>query len=441
MPPGPKGLPIIGSLIPFFNNFLGFLEHMAKQYGDISYFKYLGRKCYVINRPDLIRDVLVTHNSNFLKARALERTKILLGNGILTSEKDFHLRHRRMIQPVFHKERIASFAQSMTEYANRHSCNWKDGKVIDMHKEMMNLTLAIVAKTLFNTDVESEADVVGESFTELMNQFPGLLMPYSELLDNMPLPSVIRFNKAKKKLDNLIFNMIGERRESSMGSFDLLSMLIETRDEESKGEVMSDQQVRDEAMTLLLAGHETTAVALTWTWYLLSQNPSVENKLHSELREVLNNRLPEFSDYENLTYTRMILTESMRIFPPVWAITRRVINHYKIDNYLVPSDSTIFMSQYVIQNDPRFFPEPGIFNPERWTHENVKEREKFTYFPFGGGPRLCIGEPFAWLEVVMVLATLASRWKARLVPKHKVELLPLITLRPKYGMKMILESN
>ncbi|MBI2487531.1 MAG: cytochrome P450 [Deltaproteobacteria bacterium] len=440
-PPGPKGKPFVGSLIDFYRDILGFLTKSARDYGDISYFKLGPREAFLLNHSDLIKDVLVTHHRNFLRSRALERAKLVLGEGLLTSERDVHLRQRRIIQSAFHHKRIASYGKAMVDYASLMGERWQEGTTVDMNNEMMRLTMAIVAKTLFDADVESEAEDIGKTITVIIEMFPRTVLPFSEILDKLPLPSTRRFEKARERLDAIIYGMIEERRAKGEDRGDLLSMLLMAQDEEEDGRGMTDLQVRDEAMTLFLAGHETTANALTWTWYLLSQHPEAENRLHEELDTILGNRLPTVEDLDRLSYTRMVFAESMRLYPPVWAVARRAIDDYEAGGYVVPAGSFVFMSQYVTHRDARYYPDPLRFDPERWTPEQQASRPQFAYFPFGGGPRRCIGESFAWMEGILVLSTLARKWKAGLVPGHRVELKPLITLRPKYGMLMTLEQR
>ncbi len=441
LPPGPKGKLFVGSLLDFYRDILGFLTRAARDYGDISHFKLGPRNTFLLNHPDLIKDVLVTHHRNFLKSRALERAKLVLGDGLLTSEKEVHLRQRRIIQPAFHQNRIANHGKVIVEYASRMGEQWQDGKTVDINNEMMRLTMAIVAKTLFDADVESEAGDIGKTISVIIEMFPRTVLPFSEILDKLPLPSTRRFEKARERLDTIIYGMINERRVSGEDRGDLLSMLLQAQDEEEYGKGMSDMQARDEAMTLFLAGHETTANALTWTWYLLSQHPEVGNRLREEIDAVLGKRLPAVDDLNHLSYSRMVLSESMRLYPPVWAVARRAIKDYEIDGYVIPANSFIFMSQYVTHRDARYFPDPLLFDPERWTPEKLASRPQFAYFPFGGGPRRCIGESFAWMEGILIIATLAQKWSMRLDAGQRVELKPLITLRPKYGMKMQLEKH
>lgn len=440
-PPGPKGIPFFGSLFDFYRNMLGFLSKAARDYGDIVYFKLGPREVFLLNHPDLIKDVLVTHHRNFLKSRALERSKLVLGNGLLTNEGESHLRQRRLVQPAFHQKRIADYGKAMVEFASGMSDKWKEGAAVDVHEEMMRLTLSIVAKTLFNTSVESETDDIGESVSVIIEMFPRSVFPFSEILDKLPLPSTRRFERARERLDTTVYRMINERRADGEDRGDLISMLLLAQDEEGDKDGMTNLQVRDEVMTLFLAGHETTANALTWTWYLLSQNPDAEKRLHEELDAVLGNRSPAVEDLENLCCTRMALMESMRLYPPVWAVARRAVDDYEVGGYLAPAGSVIFACQCVTHYDPRYYPDPFKFLPERWTPQEQASRPRFAYFPFGGGPRRCIGESFALMEGALVIATIAQKWKMSLLPGHRVESKPLITLRPKYGMKMTLERR
>jgi cytochrome P450 len=420
---------------------IGFLMNLAGQYGDLAYFKFGPQPVYLLNHPDYIRDVLVTHNRIFMKGEGLQRAKRLLGEGLLTSEGEFHLRQRRLAQPAFHRQRIAGYATTMVEYAVRLRDEWQPGEARDVAREMMRLTLAIAGKTLFDADVEGEADEIGKALTTTFELFNRMTLPFAQFLERLPLPATKRFQKARERLDATIYRIINERRTSGEDRGDLLSMLIAARDEEGDGTGMTDEQLRDEAMTIFLAGHETTANALTWTWYLLSQHPEVEARFHAEVDQALGGRLPSAEDYPRLRYTEMVLAESMRMYPPAWTIGRRALKDYAIGGYLIPARSILLMSQYVMHHNPEYFPDPFRFDPERWTPEAKELRPKFSYFPFGGGPRLCIGEHFAWMEGALVLATMAQRFRPRLVPGHPVEMQPLVTLRPKHGMKMILERR
>lgn len=436
-PPGPKRKFPGSTFIRFRRDPLIFLQQIAREYGDIAYFTMGPQSVYFVNHPDIIKDILITNHSKFIKGRALQRAKRLLGEGLLTSEHEFHKRQRRLAQPAFHRQRIAYYGTVMTEYAARATERWTDRETIDIWQEMMRLTLAIVGKTLFDADVESEADEIGDALTEVMEMFGLLLMPFSELLEKLPLPQTRRFQKARDRLDATIYRLIDDRRKSGLDRGDLLSMLLLAQDEESSGERMTDEQVRDEAMTIFLAGHETTANAMTWTWYLLSKHPEVEAKLHEEVDRVLaDKRLPATDDVPQLRYTEMVFTESMRLYPPAWAIGRLVHEEYEINGYYIPKRSLMLASQYVTHRDERFFPDPTRFDPQRWTPEARETRPAFSYFPFGGGTRRCIGEGFAWIEGILLLATIARRWKMREAPDNKVALYPVVTLRPRFGMRM-----
>jgi cytochrome P450 len=436
-PPGPKPT--------FFNTIvyrpgrdpLAFFSNLAQQYGDLAYMRMAGEHLFLASNPAVIRDVLVTHNQNFHKSRGLERIKILLGEGLLTSEDAFHLRQRRLMQPAFHRQRIAAYASTMVAYAERVRRGWTPGSTLDVAREMSRLTLLIVGKTLFDTDVESQARDVGEAMSGLMDSFWTLMLPFGKTLQRLPIPHIRRGRKARERLDAIIYGMIRERRSNLGDRGDLLSMLLMAQDDEDRGRGMTDRQVRDEAMTIFLAGHETTANALTWTWYLLSQSPEVERRLHEEIDRVLEGRLPGVADVDRLPYTTRVVTESMRLYPPAWLVGRRAINEYSIGPYYVPPRSIIIMSQWIVHRDPRHYLEPGRFEPDRWTPEFRAALPRSAYFPFGGGPRQCIGESFAWMELVLLVATLAQQWRFELVPGHPVVPQAAVTLRPKYGMKMI----
>jgi cytochrome P450 len=442
-PPGPgratAGARVRGYLA-FRRDPLNYLTRLAREYGDIVYFNVGGQRAYLLNHPDLVRDVLVTNQDHFHKGRALQRSKRLLGEGLLTSEGGHHRRQRRLAQPAFHKKRIESYGDVMVAYASRQAAGWRDGASVDIAREMMRLTLAIVGKTLFNADVESDADDIAGALTEIMELFNMLMLPYSEYLEKLPLPQTRRFNRARAKLDAIIYRIVEERRDAREDAGDLLSMLLQARDEETDGSGMSDQQIRDEVMTLILAGHETTANALSWTWYLLAQNPEVEEKLHAELDEVLERgrRLPTVEDLPRLRYTEMVLSESMRLYPPAWVVGRLAVKDYEVRGYVVPAGSLVLVSQYVMHRDARFFRESERFEPARWTPEARESRPAYSYFPFGGGARRCVGEGFAWMEGVLLVATIASHWRMRLDPAHRVETYPRITLRPRRGVRVTL---
>jgi cytochrome P450 len=379
-----------------------------------------------------------------MKGHVLQRAKILLGEGLLTSEGEFHLRQRRLVQPAFHRQRIAVYARDMVDRAWITGDRWRDGETVDMDHEMMALTLAIVARTLFDADVDAEANEIGGALTEALDLFQTVFIPGMQLLDRLPLPHTRRFARARGRLDATIYRLIAERRaERARGEErgDLLSMMLSAQDAEGDGGSMTDEQLRDEAMTLFLAGHETTANALTWTWYLLSQHPDVEGRLHDEVDRVLGDRRATADDLPALPYTRMVLSESMRLYPPAYAIGRRALEPYQVAGVMIPRGSLVVVSPLVTQRDARWFPEPDRFDPQRWTPEAQASRPKFSYFPVGGGTRMCIGDQFAWTEGMLVLATLAQRWRAELAPGQRVAMKPMITLRTRYGRRMVLRAR
>ena len=470
-PPSQKASLISGHLRGFWRDRIGFLMRQANL-GDVTYFRIGPQDAYLINHPDHIRDMLVVSADKFIKGRALQRAKVLLGEGLLTNEGMAHLRQRRMIQPAFHRARIAEYARSMVEYADNMAAGWHDGDLLDIDREMMHLTLQIVGKTLFNADIGSEANDIGLAMTTLVETFNFLLLPFSEWLEKLPFPQTRKFRKARETLDRVMYSIIDERRRSGEDKGDLLSMLLMAQDEED-GSGMTDKQVRDEALTLFLAGHETTANALTWTWYLLSQNPGAEAKFHAELNDVLTtggnasvneraktrpdggnasvneraitrdaHRTPTIDDVPKLKNTEAVLAESMRLYPPAWTIGRMVVEDHEFGGFAVPKGSLVLASQYVMHRDERFWEKPDEFIPERWETLSVKEAgNRNIYFPFGGGVRRCIGESFASTEGILLIATIARKWKLTLDPSQKIGLNPQITLRPKFGMRMLCQNR
>jgi cytochrome P450 len=440
-PPGPPRTP--ASLLPFGlgRDPLGFISGLAREHGDIAHVNAAGEHLVLLNHPQLVKDLLVTNQRNFRKGRGLERARRVLGDGLLTSEGETHLRQRRLIQPAFHKERIASYAATMVQCAERVSSRWSDGATLDVSEEMMHLTLAVVGRTLFDADVESQARNVGDALTAVLNSFWTTMLPFSDLLEHLPIPVLRRARRARGQLDAIIYGLIAERRASPGDRGDLLSMLLMAQDDEQGGRGMTDVQVRDEAMTIFLAGHETTANALAWTWYLLSQSPDTEARLHEEVDRVLEGRPPSLADVPSLGFVEQVISESMRLYPPAWIIGRRAIDEYAVAGYTLPARTIVLASPYVLQRDARFFPEPDRFAPERWTPAFRQALPPFAYFPFGGGTRRCIGEPFAWMELVLVAATVAQKWRFQLVPGHPVTPQPVVTLRLKHGLRMTAERR
>ncbi|MEP6914560.1 MAG: cytochrome P450 [Acidobacteriota bacterium] len=434
-PPGPK-LPIVGALIMPGRDPLAIFTRFARDYGDIVQFRLSGERAFFINHPDYIRQVLVTDNAKYGKSRALERARKLLGDGLLTSDGAVHQRQRRHVQPAFHRTQIAGYADTMVEHAIRTTNRWADGATIDVSIEMMRLTLSIVGRTLFDVDVESKADRVGGALTAVLETFWLTLLPFSDLVEALPLRAVRTAVAARKDLDALIYEMVADRRRHPDAErMDLLSMLVRSESDQA-GDGLSDSEIRDEALTLLLAGHETTANALMWTWYLLSQSPDVAAAVHDEVDRVLGGNRATADAIEALPCVTRVVTESLRLFPPAWSIGRRAKEPCVIGGYTIPARSLVFMSQWTMHRDARFYAEPGRFMPERWTREFRSSLPRYAYFPFGGGPRHCIGESFAWMELVLIVATIAQRWELEFAPGHPVATQPLLTLRSRHGMRM-----
>ncbi len=435
-PPGPAKSASLRTLFTSPAGRLARFQALVQEYGDIALLRLGRQEVVFINHPDLIREVLVTQSRNFTKGRGLEVTKRFLGEGLLTSEGELHLRQRRMMQPAFHHRRIANFADAMTANAARTTARWRDGEQLEVAEEMMQLTLAIVTQTLFGSTLEADAKEVRNALAAMMKSFPLMMLPFSNLLEKLPLPVMQRRRAAQRRLDEIIYGFIQERRARGGDGDDLLSMLIQAQDEENPAATMNDQQVRDEAMTIFVAGHETTANAMSWTWYLLSQHPEAEAKLHAELDEVLGDRDPTMADLPRLAYTEKVIHESLRLYPPAWMIGRRAVAACQLGGYDIPARAIVLMSQFILHRDARYFPDPLRFAPERWTAEFKAALPRYAFFAFGGGPRQCIGEGFAWMEASLLLATIARQWKLELIPGFEVVPQPLVTLRLQNGLRM-----
>ncbi|HEY6935657.1 MAG TPA: cytochrome P450 [Terriglobales bacterium] len=409
-------------------------QQLAREYGDVVH-HHLGRQHILfLNEPALISEVLINQNDNFEKERTVRRSELLLGKGMITAEGAAHRRQRQAAAPAFHRQRIRAYAGDMVENAHRTRESWQAGATVDVSLAMMEMGLAIVARTLFGTSLGQEARELAAAINTIMGMYNYMIvMPAAETLVHLPLPKVGTFKRARARLDTTVYRMIEEHRRSDPGD-DLLSMLLEAFPDPREM-----AYVRDQIITIFLAGYETIANALSWSWYLLSQNPQAEEKFHAELDSELAGGLPTVDDLPRLRYTEMVLAESMRLYPPAWAMGRRALRDFTLGPYFLPARTTVLMSQYVLHRDERYFPDPLRFDPGRFTPEAKAKRPKLAYFPFGAGPRQCIGESFAWMEGVLALATIGQKWKLRLVPGQKVEPQPLITLRPKHGLRMILE--
>ncbi len=446
LPPGPPEWPIIGQTPRYISDPIGLLQEAAT-YGDLTTVSVNPALVYLASHPDLVRDLFVTNHQSVGRGMMTSTYRYLMGNGLVTSDGALHLRQRRLMQPQFHHSRIATYGEVMTDFAQRHGAGWQDGTRIDIAQHMSDLTLHIVVKTLFGLEPPETVRRIGDAF-EVSNTYitvRGNQPPFlKKLFHRLPTPLTRRFKNGLSYLDETVYGLIEQRRQTGLDGNDLLSLLLNVRDDEAENPddaVMTDQQVRDEAITLFAAGHETTAVALTWTWHLLATHPDVQGRFQAELDEVLGGRIPTLDDLPNLKFTERVLTESMRLYPPIWSTGRTVFKPITLGGWQIPAGSAVVAPQFIVQRDPRWFDDPLEFRPDRWTPEFRENLPRFAYYPFGGGPRLCIGEGFAWMEAILILATLGQNWTMRPDRNHRIELQPLVSLRPKGGMPMFLERR
>ena len=437
-PPGPKPHFLIGNIPLADRNPLVVFQRWAAEYGDIFYYRAGWIRVYFLNHPDFIETVLVRNYQNLWKDRVIRNSRWLFGDGLLTSEGETWKKQRRLTQPAFHRERIASYAGIMAQYTETAVADWQDGAVVDLHREMMRLTLKIAVRTLFNVEPEGIREI-SQAADIVVRNMTGARLLLPPVARFVPLPSMLQFRRAVRQLDRTVYQIIDRRRRNVQDSGDLLSMLLDARDEDGRG--MDDQQTRDEVLTFLLAGHETTALALSWAWHLLAENPEADERLRDELDRVLGGRAPAIADLPLLPYAEGVIKESMRLYPPAWGVGRTVAEGFEVGGYPIPAGANVVMSQWVQHRDARFFPDPEKFDPGRWSTEASRKLPRFAYFPFGAGPRQCIGASFAMMEGVLLLATMAQRFQPRAVPGHPIDLLPSITLRPKGGVWMELKRR
>lgn len=431
----------MGVMGEFNQDSLGFIDRMQREHGDIVWMRFLYVPALFLYHPNEIEYVLTTNARNFMKAMSLRSNffQRLVGNGLLTSHGEEWKRQRRLTAPAFHRERIAAYADTMVDYTRRLLGSWRDGEERDMHRDMMRLTLEIVVRCLFSADVSHDVDEVGETLKELVKPFASQATLKWIVNNRLPTPYHLYFHRLARKIDRVVYRIIAERHASGKDEGDLLSTLLAARDED--GSQMNDQQLRDEVMTLFLAGHETTALTLSWTWYLIGKDPEVEKKFHAELDEVLGGRPPTFADLSRLKYTEQIAKESMRLYPPAYGLGREAISDCEIGGYHVPAGTQVFMFQWSTQRDARFYDEPSVFRPERWTEDFEARLPKYAYFPFGAGPRVCVGASFAMMEIILVLAAIGQKFRLRLVPDHPVEIYPAMSLRPKDGVRVTVKNR
>jgi cytochrome P450 len=416
-----------------------FLERLGRRYGGIVQFQVFGRRVYFVGDPVLIEEMLVTRAGDFEKGRGARMLRPIGGEGLLSSEPPEHLRRRRIMQPAFHRERVAAYGMQMVDLALEHCAAWRDGDELDVHREMTRLTLNVAAETLFSSDVRSQAQRFRAAFEEVVQTFTNSISTFAVLLGVLPLSRAsIRFQRARAGIDALIYEIIERRRaDVSIVRNDLLAMLLDLRYED--GRPMSDQHVRDEAMTMFIAGQETTASALTWTWYLLARHPEIAAQMRGEIDHVLGTRAPNANDLARLRLTRNVFAEAMRLYPPAWMLTRNALRRTSLGNYTVPAGSLVLVSQLVTHRNAAYWEDPDAFWPQRW--DQTTERPKYAYFPFGGGNRMCIGEPFAWMEGVLILATIAQHFDLELVSTEPIAVEAILALRPRTPVRARLRKR
>ena len=437
-PDGPRfGQRLLSGAV-FHQNAADFMLSTASRFGDLNHYTGFGRHIFQFNHPQLIEDLLLRDAGRHHRGLVMQRARVVLGEGLLTSEVPLHLRQRRLAQPAFHRQRIASYAQIIAGYAAEMSARWENGTVMDLQPEMLLLALRIVGKTLFDTNVEGEVQQIAQAVDSFMGFLPLAFLPFPEVVLNLPLPAMRRIRRGQAYLDGLIYRMIAERRKDPGDRGDLLSMLLAAVDTEEGTGGMTDKQVRDECVTVMLAGHETTANALSFALWELASNPDVQERLHQESRAALGERMPAAEDYSKLAYAAQVFAETMRLYPPVWVTARTAAEEYQYRGITIPKRAILLAPQIVAHRDPRFWEDPLRFDPERFTEENKSRRPRFCYFPFGAGARQCIGEGLAWMEGVLILASVANRWKLSLPAgaPQKLPLWPAISLRPKGGVRL-----
>jgi cytochrome P450 len=436
-------LPILGMLPAIRRDPVGVFMRGALRFGDVVYYKIGPRRGYLLTNPDDVRHVLQDNARNYHKSPLYDKLRLFLGNGLLTSEDDLWLRQRRIAQPAFHRQRVTALAGVMAEAARDAAAGWQTfasaGRPVDVDEEMMRLTRTVVVRALLGADLGPFTSTIDEAWA-IVNQHVGESFWSLGFADKWPTPKNRRFQAARAVLRGAVDHVITERRRNPSDSADLLTMLMSARDEET-GEAMSDEQLRVEVTTFLLAGQETTSLALTWTWYLLSQNPRARQRLEDELDTVLDGRPPEYPDLANLPYLRMVIDESMRLYPPAWGFSRQALADDRLGGFRLPRGWLAFVIPYVLHRLPAFWTDPEAFDPGRFSPERSADRPKFAYIPFGAGPRQCIGNQFALIETQLIVATFAQAYRLQLIPRHNAEPWPLITLRPRYGMPMIIERR
>ncbi len=431
--PAVRSVPLLGDLLAFRRDRLGFLTRLAREQGDVARFRIGPYRVWQLAHPDLVHDVLVTHAQRFRKGPVLQRAKLVLGDGLLTSEGEHHRRHRRLLNHAFHPDRITEYAGAMVDRAASTSERWVEGAPTDVHKQTVRMTLATAGATLLGTEVESDVDVIEHAIDDLLSAYQLAFVPFGWRLQRLPVGPARRLQRGRAALHRLVDRAIIERRTSGDDAGDLLSNLVLA----DPSDRLSDDEIRDEALTLLLAGHETTANALAFSLHLLAQDPELEARVHAEVDTVLEGRRPTADDRDQLPVCRGVFTEALRLFPPSWAMGREALTDHPIDGHdgeVVRAGEVVVAPQWVVHRDPRWWEEPDRCDPDRWSPDAKAVHPRSAFFPFGSGARQCIGEGFARTEGVLALATITSQWRLRPLPERPLELEPLITLRPRGGL-------
>jgi cytochrome P450 len=442
-PAGPslKGRLLTGRL--FRETTADFMLQNASRYGDLVHYTAVGHHVYQLNHPDLVQDFFLRDAGRHHRGVVMKKAIDVLGYGLLTSEEPVHMRQRRLMQPAFHRQRIAAYGEVISNHTSQMTNKWQSGAVIDLHAEMLLLALRIVGKCLFDTNVESEVRRIAAAVDAFMGFMPLAFLPFSEQIQKLPLPSMKRIHRGQEVLNSLIYGIIRERRRDKVDRGDLLSILLTSVDTEDNTGQMTDEQVRDECLTLMLAGHETTANALSFALWLLAQHTEIQEQLHAECSQVLNGRAPTAEDFPRLKYAEKVFAEALRLYPPVWVTARTCVDSYEIAGYRIPQGAILLAPQIALHHDARFWENPEWFDPERFTEQGKTSRPRFSYFPFGAGSRQCIGEGLAWMEGVLVLAAIVQQWKIGHVPgsSRSLTVTPAITLRPKGGLPLNVERR
>ena len=439
--PGPRGRPLLGVMPEMVSDMLGLFTRTAREHGGIAQFKLLNKSYLLVTNPDYVKYILQDNYKNYIRGRSVETGRVLLGNGLPLIDGDFWLRERRMLQPAFHRERLGKLADTVTTVIDNSMQDWsakaKRDQTLDVDDEMMRLTLTIIIKSMFSSPIDDRIPALSSAFQAASKFMLWRSQQMFQLPLSVPLPRHVEYNRALQVLNETIYPLIADGRKYPKD--DLLGMMLEMRDAET-GEGLSDQQARDEVVTIFFAGHETAAATLSWAFYLLSQHPDVEERMRLEVQRVLEGRAPTFTDLPKLVYMQQVINEVLRLYPAAYLFAREAIVDDVLDGYPIPAKMLIFISPYVGHRDPTYWPDPERFDPERFTAEQVASRPRHVYYPFGEGPHVCIGNNFALMEMQLILTTVLQRFRLRLVPDHPIALNPEATLRPKHGMKMTVEE-